>query len=187
MSFAIAFALAVAASLLVSEPAAAQPAPSVVYAKDGVRFEHPPGWKVTEDAVAQDETRLRSIDLEGPNEAVVTLMFSPFLRDQDIAQFAAATAGHRAEAAKAQRAKMGPVAATAITRNVAGQERPGVSQRFVVSMLGQRLPHEARFFKASLGETTVIAMTQVAEEYAKASEPGFAMVLSTLRYQAGQR
>lgn len=54
------------------------------------------------------------------------------------------------------------------------QREQGVSQRFVVSMLGQNLPHEARFFKAALDGTTAIIMTQVADEDAKAAEPGFA-------------
>ena len=166
---------------------AAQPA---TYNKDGVSFEHPVGWKVTEDVVAQDETRMRSIDLEGPNEAVVTLMFSPFFSGQDIEKFAAAAARNRADAARAnttQQARMGPVTATPITRQVAGKENKGVSQRFVVSMLGQNLPHEARFFKAALDGTTAIIMTQVADEDAKAAEPGFAMALDTLRYHAGKR
>lgn len=55
-----------------------------------------------DDSVAQDGTRLRSVDLEGPNEAVVTLMFSPLLAGQDIEQFTAAAARNRAEATKAQ-------------------------------------------------------------------------------------
>lgn len=66
---------------------------------------------------------------------------------------------------------------------MADHERPGVSQRFVVTMLGQKLPHEPRFFKANLGGTTVIVMTQVADEHAAAAEAGFAMALDTLRYQ----
>ncbi|MNY80225.1 hypothetical protein D3C86_2211700 [compost metagenome] len=53
-------------------------------------------------------------------------------------------------------------------------------------MLGQKLPHEARFFKADLGGTTAIIMTQVATEYAKATEAGFALALDTLRY-SGKR
>ncbi len=163
-------------------------APNATYSKDGVSFEHPASWKVTEDSVAQDETRLRSIDLEGPDDAVVTLMFSPFLKAQNIEAFAATTAKNRAESAKsasavAQQLRFGPVTTTPITRNVAGQESKGVSQRFEVSLLGQKLPHEARFFKANLGETTAIIMTQVADESAKAVEPGFALALDTLRYR----
>lgn len=96
-----------------AQPALA--APNTTYSKDGVSFEHPAGWKVTEDSVAQDETRLRSIDLEGPDEAVVTFMFSPFLKDQNIEAFAANTAKNRAESAKnasavAQQLRFGPVA-----------------------------------------------------------------------------
>lgn len=166
----------------------AMAAPNTTYSKDGVSFEHPAGWKVTEDSVAQDETRLRSIDLEGPDEAIVTFMFSPFLKDQNIGAFAATTAKNRAEGAKGgdgkQQVSFGPSSTAPITRNVAGQENKGVSQRFDVRMLGQKLPHEARFFKASLGGTTAIIMTQVADESAKAVEPGFTMALDTLRYSA---
>lgn len=184
---AAALGLLLAASL--AQPALA--APNVIYNKDGVSFEHPAGWKVTEDSVAQDETRLRSIDLEGPDDAVVTLLFSPFLKAQNIEAFAATTAKNRAESAKsssavAQQLQFGPSTTAPITRNVAGQENKGVSQRFVISMLGQKLPHEARFFKADLGGTTAIIMTQVATEYAKATEAGFALALDTLRY-SGKR
>ena len=54
-------------------------------------------------------------------------------------------------------------------------------------MLGQTLPHEARFFKASVGGTTVIIMTQVSDEDAQAVEPGFVMALETLRVRADKR
>lgn len=175
-------------SLLAGLAQPALAAPNTTYSKDGVSFEHPAGWKVTEDTVAQDQTRLRSIDLEGPDEAVVTLMFSPFLKDQSIEAFAATTAKNRAESAKsasgvAQQLRFGPVTSAPITRNVAGQESKGVSQRFEISLQGQKLPHEARFFKANLGETTAIIMTQVADESAKAVEPGFALALDTLRHR----
>ncbi len=189
-AFHLALYLAVLAMFAFAGLTQAHAAPPLVYSKDGVSFEHPVGWKVTEDVVAQDETRMRSIDLEGPNEAVVTLMFSPFFSVQDIEKFAAAAARNRADAARAntaQQARMGPVTATPITRQIAGKENKGVSQRFVVSMLGQNLPHEARFFKAALEGTTAIIMTQVADEDAKAAEPGFAMALDTLRYTAAKR
>ena len=189
-AFHLALCLAILASCVPAALRPAHAAPPATYSKDGVSFDHPAGWKVTEDVVAQDTTRMRSIDLEGPNEAVVTLMFSPFFSGQDIEKFAATAARNRADAAKAntaQQARMGPVTATPITRQVAGKENQGVSQRFVVSMLGQNLPHEARFFKAALDGTTVIIMTQVGDEDAKAAEPGFAMALGTLRFSAGKR
>lgn len=175
-----------------AQPALAAPN-TTTYSKDGVSFEHPAGWKVTEDSVAQDETRLRSIDLEGPDEAVITFMFSPFLKDQGIEAFAATIAKGRTDAEKAvgaiaQQLRYGPSTTAPITRNVAGQENKGVSQRFVISLLGQKLPHEARFFKAPLEGTTAIIMTQVADESAKAVEPGFTMALETLRYRgSGKR
>jgi hypothetical protein len=166
-------------------------APNATYSKDGVSFEHPAGWKVTDDSVAQDETRLRSIDLEGPDDAVVTLNISPHLRGQNIETFAATIAKSRTDSEKtesaiAQKLRYGPSTTTPITRNVAGQESKGVSQRFVISVLDLKLPHEARFFKADLGTTTVIVMTQVADEYAKATEPGFVLALKSLRYSAGR-
>lgn len=179
--------LAFLASIAVTALNPAHAAPPVAYSKDGVSFEHPAGWKVVEDVVAQDETRLRSIDLEGPNEAVVSFMFSPFLAGQDIEKFAATAARNRESAARdntAQQARMGAAKVAPITRQVAGKENKGVSQRFVVSLLGQNLPHEARFFKANLGETTVIVMTQVSDQDAKATEPGLVMALDTLRYSS---
>ncbi len=184
-------ALALGLLLLSSVAQPALAAPNATYSKDGVSFEHPAGWKVTEDSVAQDETRLRSIDLEGPDESVVTFMLSPFLKGQGIEAFAATTAKNRADAANKgagpQQVRFGPTTSGSITRSVAGQENKGVSQRFDVLMLGQKLPHEARFFKANLGETTAIIMTQVADESAKAVEPGFSMALDTLRYGSGKK
>lgn len=79
-AFRLALCLAILASLVPAALRPAHAAPPATYSKDGVSFDHPAGWKVTEDVVAQDTTRMRSIDLEGPNEAVVTLMFSPFFR-----------------------------------------------------------------------------------------------------------
>ena len=181
---------AVTALLVAALSVAAHAAPPATYSKDGVSFELPPGWKVAEDVVAQDETRLRSIDIEGPDEAIVTFMFSPFLAGQDIQKFAAAAARNREDAARAntaQQVRMGAVTESPIAREVAGKDSKGVSHRFVVSLLGQDLPHEARFFKAALGGTTVIVMTQVATEHSSAAEAGFVMALGTLRYSAGKR
>lgn len=182
--------MAAAALLFTAQPVVAQAAPPITYSKDGVSFDHPPGWKVADDVVAQDETRLRSIDIEGPDEAIVTFMFSPFLAGQDIEKFAAAAARNRENAARsntAQQLRMGMTTESPIARDVGGKESKGVSQRFVVSLLGQDLPHEARFFKAALAGTTVIVMTQVASEHASAVEPGFAMTLGSLRYSPGKR
>lgn len=169
---------------------AVQAAPPIAYSKDGVSFDHPAGWKVSEDVTAQDETRMRSIDLEGPNEAIVTLMFSPFFAGQDIGEFAAGAARRRAEALQSNatlKGRVGPTTVVPITRKVAGRDNTGVAQRYVVKMLGETLPHEARFFKASVGATTVIIMTQVSDEDAPAAEPGFVMALETLRVSGGKR
>ncbi len=162
----------------------------ITYSKDGVSFDHPAGWKVTEDVTAQDETRMRSIDLEGPNEAIVTLLFSPFFAGQDLHEFAAGTARRRADALQSNatlKGRVGPMTTAPISRKVAGQNNTGVAQRYVFKMLGQTLPHEARFFKASVGGTTVIIMTQVSDEDAQAVEPGFVMALETLRVRADKR
>ncbi|MFN9472369.1 hypothetical protein [Acidovorax sp.] len=185
---------AAALGLLLLAASFCQPAlaaPNATYSKDGVSFEHPAGWKVTEDTVAQDETRLRSIDLEGPDDAVVTFNISPYLNGQNIEAFAATIAKSRNDSEKgagaiAQQLRYSAPTTAPLTRNVAGQDNKGVSQRFVISLLGQKLPHEARFFKANLGGTTAIVMTQVAEEYAKATEPGFTLVLKSLRYSVGR-
>jgi len=186
----LALCLAALALFVLAALPTAHAAPAVTYSKDGVSFDHPAEWKVTEDVVAQDGTRLRSIDIEGPDEAVVTLMFSPLLASQDIEKFAATAARNRENAARAntaQQVRMGASTAAPIARQVAGKDNKGVSQRFVVSLSGQDLPHEARFFKATLGDTTVIVMTQVADENAKAVEPGFVMALGTLRYGGSKR
>lgn len=179
---------------LVLLAALAQPAmaaPNVVYSKNGVSFEHPADWKVTDDAVEPGANGMRSIDLEGPDESVVTFMFSPFLAGQNIEKFAATAAKNRADSSKgsagatpAEQVRFGPVTSAPITRQVAGKENTGVSQRFVVTLQGQNLPHEARFFAANLGESSAVIMTQVAVEYAQRTEPGFVMALDTLRYRA---
>lgn len=172
-----------------AQPAMA--APNAVYSKDGVSFEHPADWKVTDDAVEPGANGMRSIDLEGPDESVITFMFSPFLAGQNIEKFAATAAKNRADASKgsagatpAEQVRFGSVTSAPITRRVAGKDNTGVSQRFVVTLQGQNLPHEARFFAANLGGTSAVIMTQVAVEYAQRTEPGFVMALDTLQYRA---
>jgi opacity protein-like surface antigen len=192
-----ALALAMAATLAcLAAPAAAapdKPVPHQAYSQAGVGFQHPAGWKVTADTAGQEGGSLRSIDLEGPEEAIINLMFMPTLSGQDIETFAARAAQHRAEMDKAQAAQHAadgmaptPLTTSRITRRVGGKAVKGVQHRFGYTSGGDTVQLEARFYTLDFGKASVIIMTQSFAEDARLMDTALGLAMDTLRYRPGR-
>ncbi len=186
---ALALCLAAATAFLAAPPSA-HAAPPKTYSKAGASFQHPATWKVTSDEVEKDGAGMRSIDLEGPEEAIISLMFIPFLSGQNIETLAARAAEHRAQMDKGAAAQEGAdkitptgTTSTAITRRVAGKEIKGVLQRFGYTSEGETVQLEARFFSMDFGGASVTIMTQSMAEDAKLVDAALGLAMGTLRYR----
>lgn len=160
----------------------AQAAPPKAYSKNGVSFQHPATWKVMADEIEKDGSGMRSIDLEGPGDAIISLVFIPFMSGQNIETLATRAAEHRAQMDKGAAAKEGPdritptgFASSAITRRVGGKEVKGVLQRFGYTSEGETVQLEARFFSMDFGDaSSATVMTQSLADDAKRLEAALA-------------
>lgn len=160
----------------------------VTYEKSGVSFTHFSNWKVTSDTTSQEGTGFRAIDLEGPNEALVSVVLLPASIDLTLDAFAASVAHERASAVKESlsigsfsAAKVSAASSQAITGEVGGQNQKGIHQKFSIFLLGQEIPHEARFFLVSDQYKKAFIMAQAASEHVNQMAPDFSATLSSFR------
>lgn len=147
---------------------------------------------MTADELETDGSGMRTIDLEGPEDASIHLMLIPFLSGQNIETLAARAAEHRAEMDKGPAALEGPdkitptgMTSSTITRRVGGKEVKGVLQRFGYTSEGVPVDIESRFFSLDMGDArSVNIMTQSVAEDAKQMDAALGLVMDSLRYRA---
>lgn len=165
----------------------------VTYEKDGVSFVHFADWKVTDDTIIEETTRSRTLTLEGPSEALVSFVLLPSSADLQLEAFASSIARARGSAIRESLsigafspAEVSASSSQAASAEVGGQQRSGIQQHYSITLLGQEVPHEARFFLVPGPAMTAIIMTQVASEHAKQIASGFSVTLSSFRLGRAQ-
>ena len=157
-----------------------------VYAKDGIQFSHFSNWTITKDSPIEGNPNARSINLEGPNDALVIFICLPASSSQTLEEFAASIAEGRVKGIE-EKFRVGAIkpaevskgTSAAISGQIGGQQQNGIKQHFSISLLGQDLPHEATFFALGNGRYKVIIMTQVASENARDTHLAFDLTLGS--------
>jgi hypothetical protein len=183
--------LAVLAVLSASFSACSKPPVTVeTYDKDGVRFSHFSDWKIDKDEPIAGAPGTRIIHVEGPDNALVSLLWLPVASAVTVESFAASVAEGRAQAVekkvgdfKALQESGG--ASEPATAKIAGREVRGVRQTFDVVLLGNHVPHEASFYMLQTDTHKVMIMAQVSRESLEATRPAWQKVFDTLSL-AGQ-
>ncbi|HEX6902146.1 MAG TPA: hypothetical protein VF789_20690 [Thermoanaerobaculia bacterium] len=155
----------------------------VMYSKDGVQFSYFSNWKVVRDSPYDTNPEIRAIDLDGPHKAIISIILFPPSVQPDLNEFAASVATRRASLTKESL----PTALTetgtsqTTTGRISGHGQNGILQRYSITLMGQEVPHEARFFLVNTGQAQTIVMTQVASEDALKVNAAFDRVLDSLR------
>jgi hypothetical protein len=155
------------------------------YEKDGVRFSHFSNWKVSKDEPIEGAPGTRVLHVEGPDSALMSIIWLPAASETTLADFAASVAQGRAEEVKKA---LGPIEAMQestgssepSTDQIAGHERTGIRQKFDIVLLGNHVPHEATFYLLETPTHKVILMSQVAKENLAATRPAWQKVYDTL-------
>jgi hypothetical protein len=157
------------------------------YQKDGVQFSYYSNWKIVKDAPIAAKPDVRSIQIEGPANAVISLICEPPSSQQSLAQFADAVATSRGAAIEAklsvggfQTAQVSKGTSTPTTGKVAGRDRAGILQEFNIDMLGQQVPHRVRFYLVEGTKYKIMIMSQVSNRSAGQTQAGSDLILSTL-------
>lgn len=183
-------AAALVAALLVSAcettPDLEHPKP---YAKDGISFQHPGNWSVTEDVTTAGVSTHRYLFVESPGSALlVVLIYTPPI-DESVEDFAVGfrrrliqEVDDRAllEASKSSTPSEVGVPVRAV---VMGAPRDGVEHALAASALGEVVPHKFRAFKLETPSATIFLIAQAASEDWTLVAPGFDLVLSSFEVE----
>lgn len=167
---------------------ACAPSPPTIstYAKDGITFQHFSDWRVSEDMPVDDAPNARAITLEGPHEAVVLFLIRPLPLGKPLNEFADAMARRRSKASSDTRTtgsapstESATLRSSPIRARLGGQVRDGILQQFSVTVRGQTIPHEARFYDMARKQYNIVVVTQVAAENADDVAPAFDLAMDS--------
>jgi hypothetical protein len=162
-----------------------KPTPAGHYEKDGLSFEHLEGWTVLKDA----QKRARTVTVEGPLHAVLTIsVFAPHL-EVSLRTFADAATKARSEAVKQKLTVAGVnlgaeaqvSGLTPIERSVAGTNAQGLEEHFTLEVIAAPAPHTAEFLLFNRADRALIVMDQVADRHRAEVNPGFQKILDSLK------
>lgn len=161
-----------------SEPKADTSSPKH-YAKDGLAFDYPANWRVTEDSV---EANGRYLFVETPGEAIVAVLITPASQAADLAE---ASQNYSDMAASStpigtiHGGSFGPV-----SRSGDYEKR---TETFTITVLSESVPHTRIFYRRVVGPEACMIVQQVADEDLSAVSAGFEQVFNSLQYApAGQ-
>ena len=174
--------LVVTVALLVSSSAACQlSAPAGRYDKDGIAFEHLAGWRVVKDT----QQTARTIIVEGPEHAVITLSVFPPNLNVSLDTFINAATKARAAGVKeklkvAGGAETDTTSTTPAERSILGARVSGLEQHFAVELLNARVPHTVEYFLTKTGSRTMIFMDQVPDQHRGDVDAGFQRIFDTV-------
>lgn len=166
---------------------ATQPRTIKHYSKDGISFSHYSDWTISKDAPDEDDPNSRSIELDGPDEALVMFIcLPPSMSSVTAADFADSMDAGRQELVN-EKYKVGPIKpfdvsetkSSPIVETIGGKELDGVVQRFSVKVLGQDVPHESRVYAMDSPRYRIFIVTQVAVEDLTRATPAFNLTLNS--------
>lgn len=166
---------------------ATQPRTIKHYSKDGISFSHYSDWTISKDASDEDDPNSRSIELDGPDEALVMFIcLPPSMSSVTAADFADSMDAGRQELVN-EKYKVGIIKpfdvsetkSSPIVETIGGKELDGVVQRFSVKVLGQDVPHESRVYAMDSPRYRIFIVTQVAVEDLTRATPAFNLTLNS--------
>jgi hypothetical protein len=161
------------------------------YQKDGIHFSYFSNWTIVKDAAVAGKPDVRAIHIEGPNNAVVSLICVPILSEQTLEDFAAAVAENRGAAIEGK-LSVGPLKTAAVSKGtsapttgrIGGKEQQGILQRFSVNLLGTEVPHEARFYALRGQRLKIWIMSQVATDKEAGTRGASELILDSLAIES---
>jgi hypothetical protein len=158
------------------------------YTKDGVKFSYVSDWSVIKDAPVDGAPDIRSIQIEGPHDAIVCLICLSGASQQTIEEYAEAVANRRTKsinkkfsfgALQVGDASKGTSEPT--SGKISGHEQKGIHQHFSANIFGVEVPHDAMFFEIDGTKFKILITAQVAEENLKTSRRAIELILDSLR------
>ncbi len=165
-----------------------KPATPVKYDKKGVSFTHLSDWTVTGDALIEGSDGWRSVELEGPHDAIMSIIIMPAAAEMTLQTYAGEFARERAVEIK-QVLTVGPISPATVSSTkseetiaqVGGASRKGIMHTFSVELLGEKVPHKATFFMVTGQDRKAYIYTQASTEDLASVTPGINVTLASFR------
>lgn len=160
------------------------------YRRQGISFDYPSNWSVTEDVAKGGDAEFRYLFVESPGSAIVIVQYYRLGMDVSVEDFSADF--HRRALGETEDlvrfGTLSPIAASSgrtrsVRAVVAGAPRDGIEQLFSVSAVGVHVPHKYHAFKVQVAPATAFVVVQAAVEDWNLVAPGFDLVLTSLEIE----
>lgn len=158
--------------------AAADTSASTTYAKDGLSFNKPSGWKVSED-VSNDGVRY--LFVEAPGYALVGVNVFPTKQSKTFKAYVQYMIAQAVEGAASAGAKRSKGSLKEVRTTINGRTFQGYRNDFTVTFGSAVVPHTQTIYTFKSAQNTAFASFQAAKEELPAAKEGFDLVLSTFK------
>jgi len=146
------------------------------YAKDGIKFQHPGNWKITEEL--KEEGVYRSVTVGSPGDAVVVVQVFDAKNVLPLKEYAELFSQETAKAMP-----MGKILPPTVTLLEAKDGWERLRETFVIRLVGVDVPHTRLVQGRDIGPWRCYVLCQVADEDMKAVEVGFQQILDSMELE----
>lgn len=144
------------------------------YAKDGIAFDYPGNWTVSEEAFADLNWKL--IDVESPGDAFVMITVFGFEDGSTLREYVKSFL----EEIEMPVGKVENLELAEITAKGKAGLLKGLRNRMQLSLMGVNVPHTQEFYRIECTEGVVYVVCQSAEEDLKMTGPAFKQILGSI-------
>ena len=138
-----------------------------------IAFEYPGNWRVTEDSNTQG---ILNLFVETPGNALVILQSYPAEDAEDFESFCRSFSEF-----SAAETPLAEVGASKFDKLPDANGFQRMHESFVISLLGEAIPHSRMYCSKDLKEQRIFLIFQVAVEDHKKARPGFELIRKSLR------
>lgn len=146
------------------------------YAKDGIAFDYPGNWTVSEEAFPDLEWKL--IDVDSPGDAFVMITVFSYEDGSTLRKYVKSFL----EEVEIPVGKVDNAELTEVTAKGKAGMLKGLRNRMQLSLVGVKVPHVQEFYRIERKEGVVYVVCQSAEEDLKMTSPAFKQVLGSLSF-----
>lgn len=153
------------------------------YENNGITFEYPGNWEVSEDI---EESGFRYLFVEAPREAILKIEIYPKKESFTLLEFIDLDIKGFESEVPTGFTISDKSAITKTQKLVSGKLSTGYKYSFNLSALGTDVPHVQEYYMLNTDSKSVYVMTNVADEDLHLEETGFELILKTIKLKNTQ-
>ncbi len=139
------------------------------YSKQGLSFQYPGNWKVTDD---ENFDFFRYLFIESPGDAIVIIQIFGREDALGLKEFSADFADGAKE----------DYTLGSISESSFQMADDYLEEQFSITILNETVPHLRRYMRLEFGQKLCFVIFQVADEDLEKAAPGFQLIVSSLNY-----